>query len=115
MGRFRIGANYAKLGVGTIAAMSVCMTNTNSRGTILVTGNTFPVKEALKALGGRWDAVNKGWNVPANNATKARELVNGKQVKPVSKFNRIGSGIPCGQCHGCCHEDSDGTCDHGDY
>lgn len=91
------------------------MTNTNSRGTILVTGNTFPVKEALKALGGRWDAVNKGWQIPANNATKARELVQGS-IKPVPvRFQKVAPKQiekHCGRCHGCTHEDSDGTCDY---
>lgn len=43
--------------------------------TVLITGNTFPVKDALKALGGRWDSTNKGWLVPASNADKARSLV----------------------------------------
>lgn len=43
--------------------------------TVLITGNTFPVKDALKALGGRWDAANKGWRVPVAKAGEARALV----------------------------------------
>ena len=42
---------------------------------VLITGNTYPVKDALKALGGRWDAAEKGWRVPAANAGEARRLV----------------------------------------
>ena len=41
----------------------------------LITGNTFPVKDLLRALGGTWDARNKGWNVPSNRASEARALV----------------------------------------
>ena len=40
-----------------------------------VTGNTFPVKEQLKALGGRWDPATKGWRVPDENFDSAMALV----------------------------------------
>jgi len=43
----------------------------------LVTGNTYPVKDELKALGARWDAANKGWRVPAAKAAEAQALVAG--------------------------------------
>lgn len=42
---------------------------------IPVSGNTFPVKEQLKALGGRWDAARKCWMIPEQNADKAFALV----------------------------------------
>ncbi len=42
-----------------------------------ITGNTFPVKDALKALGGKWDASQKTWMVPAAKADEARRLVAG--------------------------------------
>jgi len=45
--------------------------------TVLITGNTFPVKEQLKDLGGRWDPVAKGWRVPEKNAARAQALVSG--------------------------------------
>ena len=45
--------------------------------TTMITGNTYPVKDALRALGGRWDAVAKGWKVPAAMAQKAQALVSG--------------------------------------
>lgn len=57
-------------------------TMTNS-STVLVTGNTYPVKDAIKALGGRWDAVAKGWRVPADKADSAKALVaSGRQLTP---------------------------------
>ena len=41
----------------------------------LITGNTYPVKDSIKALGGKWDPVNKGWMVPDDKAAAARALV----------------------------------------
>lgn len=43
--------------------------------TELITGNTYPVKEQIKALGGRWNGVCQGWDVPAANAEAARRIV----------------------------------------
>lgn len=48
---------------------------TQAPETVLITGNTFPVKEALKALGGHWDASERGWRVPAAKAADAKALV----------------------------------------
>jgi hypothetical protein len=42
-----------------------------------ITGNTFPVKEALKSLGARWNAAKKCWTVRAEVAEKALALVAG--------------------------------------
>lgn len=50
--------------------------------TVLVTGNTYNVRDGLKALGGRWDAANKGWAVPASRAEEARALVAGQTAAP---------------------------------
>lgn len=41
----------------------------------LITGNTYPVKEAIKSLGGKWNKPRKGWEVPDENAEQARSLV----------------------------------------
>jgi hypothetical protein len=40
-----------------------------------ITGNTFPVKDELKALGGRWLPARKAWAVPDDKAEQARQLV----------------------------------------
>ncbi len=45
--------------------------------TTLIVGNTYPVKDQIKALGGRWDAVAKGWRVPSEKAKEAQALVAG--------------------------------------
>jgi hypothetical protein len=43
----------------------------------LITGRTYPVRAALKALGGRWNARAQGWDVPSDKADEARALVAG--------------------------------------
>lgn len=64
--------------------------------TILICGNTYPVKDALKALGGRWDASAKGWRVPADKADEAQALVSGA---PKSSPRASGGKCRCGrQC-----------------
>ncbi len=40
-----------------------------------ITGNTYPVKDQLKALGGKWNADAKGWNVPDDKAEQAKAIV----------------------------------------
>jgi len=42
---------------------------------VLITGNTYPVKDAIRELGGRWNPRAKGWEVPADRADEARALV----------------------------------------
>ena len=43
--------------------------------TTLITGNTYPVRDQLKSLGGRWDSFRKGWRVPNDKAEEARAIV----------------------------------------
>ncbi len=42
-----------------------------------ITGNTYPVKDQLKALGGRWNPDQNAWMVPADKADQAKALVAG--------------------------------------
>ncbi len=51
---------------------------------IAITGNTYPVKDQIKALGGRWNAGAKAWMVPAAKADAARQLVAGSPTKSFS-------------------------------
>jgi hypothetical protein len=43
----------------------------------LITGNTYPVKDQIKAMGGTWNKAAQGWNVPSDRAEEARALVAG--------------------------------------
>ena len=38
------------------------------------TGNTYPIREAIKSLGGKWDANRKGWIVPALTMRERSEV-----------------------------------------
>ena len=42
---------------------------------IAISGNTYPVKDQLKALGGRWDPAAKCWNVPDDKVEEAKKIV----------------------------------------
>jgi len=63
--------------------------------TTLITGNTFPVKDALKELGGRWNPALKGWMVPTANASAATALVDlaGGPKAPKTPWKRA-AGFP---------------------
>ena len=49
---------------------------------VAISGNTYPVKEQLKALGGIWNPADKAWMIPADRAEEARKLVPAKQSNP---------------------------------
>jgi len=44
---------------------------------VAVTGNTYPVKDQLKALGARWNPDAKAWMVPQTQVAAARKIVAG--------------------------------------
>jgi len=48
---------------------------------IAVTGNTYPVKDELKALGARWNGDLKAWMVPSDKAEEAQRIVAGADPK----------------------------------
>jgi hypothetical protein len=71
----------------------------------LITGNTYPVRDQLKAMGGRWDAARRGWFVPDDRAEEARALLPEGGGRPgrgprVCKTCgcRIDYGVYCGKC-----------------
>jgi hypothetical protein len=49
---------------------------------VAITGNTYPVKDKLKALGARWDGEAKAWMVVPDKADQAKAIVAG--AKPFS-------------------------------
>ncbi len=44
---------------------------------VAITGNTYPVKDRLKALGARWNPDAKAWMVSPAKADAARKIVAG--------------------------------------
>jgi hypothetical protein len=69
--------------------------------TVLVTGNTFPVKDQIKAMGGRWDGDAKGWKVPADKADAAKALVASAPVVPRTGGNGGQSSYRPSRCKEC--------------
>lgn len=53
--------------------------------TILVTGKTYHLRQAFRAMGGRWDATHEGWIVPEQHAAEVKRLVAAPpiEIKPV--------------------------------
>lgn len=76
---------------------------------VAISGNTYPVREQLKALGARWNAADKAWMVDDSKADQARAIVAGAP-KPQSIFRRpiqaarVSNG-PCRRCHSYCYGD----------
>jgi hypothetical protein len=82
----------------------------------LITGNTYPVRKQIKALGGVWNKARQGWLVPDHNAATASALAGQKPApseprKPVAPcweckdpngfFRPYGAATPvyCDSCH----------------
>ena len=42
---------------------------------VAIAGNTYAVKDALKAMGAKWDADNKAWMITDSKADAARAIV----------------------------------------
>lgn len=71
---------------------------------IPVSGNTYPVKDQLKALGGRWNADRKCWMIPEENANKAFALVQSapRKLTPSNgSYRRYSAGRWNGCSMGC--------------
>lgn len=44
---------------------------------VAISGNTYPVKEALKAIGAKWNPDAKAWMVASEKADEAKGIVAG--------------------------------------
>ena len=78
--------------------------------TVLITGNTYPVRLQMRDLGGVWNKPAQGWDIPAAKADEARALVAGTGSRYGSSYgSRYGSSYTrfAGRCEdapccGCC-------------
>ena len=70
---------------------------------VLITGNTYPVRDKLKALGARWDGDAKGWAISADQEAQARALVEGQAPGTPGKCSKCGGECkaPYTLCWGC--------------
>lgn len=53
--------------------------------TVRITGNTFPVRQRLRDLGGEWDPVHRCWRVPEDKAEAARRAVKFGMCRRITK------------------------------
>lgn len=65
-----------------------------------VTGSTYPVKDQLKALGGKWDASKKAWMVPDGKYDQAIALVGGAPKQHNGYGRRRNEDDECELCGG---------------
>lgn len=66
---------------------------------VAISGNTYPVKDQLRLLGGRWNPVQKAWMVPADQAEMARKLVAGAAVAvPRARYTGSQNTKRCWEC-----------------
>lgn len=63
---------------------------------VAITGNTFPVKEQLKALGARWNGEQKAWMIHPTKAEQARTIVAG--AGPKKSFGQSNGYAPGKRC-----------------
>lgn len=70
---------------------------------VKITGNTYPVKEALKALGARWNGDDKCWMVAPEKSEQAKTIVAGAGPKKafggyVRRSTGYGRRCYCEEC-----------------
>lgn len=65
-----------------------------------IRGNTYPVKDRLKALGAKWDGEQKAWLVPDDKAQVAQQLVAQAPSAPLGVCSKCGKA--CGAAYSLC-------------
>lgn len=83
-----------------------------------ISGNTYPVKDALKALGARWNPDRKVWMIADDKADQANQIVaTAGPKKPYSpsrgSYSRRSRECPrcgCSECGGPCQGPSFDPC-----
>ena len=66
---------------------------------IAITGNTYPVRDRLKALGANWNPDAKAWMVDAAKAGEAQRIVAGASFSSSSQKTRTAR-----RTYATCHE-----------
>lgn len=69
------------------------MNTTTKQAAEAISGNTYPVKDQLKAMGARWNADAKCWMISADKADEARRIVEGAGPKKAYTGVRRSSGF----------------------
>ncbi len=55
---------------------------------VAVSGNTYPVRDQLRAMGGQWDKAARAWMMPEAQAEAARAIVDGAGPVAPRSFGR---------------------------
>jgi hypothetical protein len=55
---------------------------------VAIEGNTYPIKDKLRAMGGTWDAGAKVWRVPSSKAEEAKALVAAQPAKASADYTQ---------------------------
>ena len=83
---------------------------------VKVFGKTFPVKDALRDMGGKWNAGEKCWEVPDDKGEDAKKLVGSVIVtnRDNSAYGQSQQKKKCWEC-GCSFTFSDAKRNGGDW
>lgn len=52
----------------------------------ILTGNTYPIKDQIKAKCGKWDPIQKGWRVPEEHYDALKALIKEDSFKPTGQL-----------------------------
>jgi hypothetical protein len=69
--------------------MSVTIERCGQR--VYLNGNTYPIKDKIKSLGGHWDGDRKAWWVGSTKAGAVEQLVNGVASSQSNDSRQVGS------------------------
>jgi len=61
--------------------MKEARAQSRARPTIAIVGNTFPVREELRAMGCEWDRRAQLWYAPKDKAAAAQKLVSSRRCR----------------------------------
>src|SRR5690606_13952379 len=70
-----VAERFAAQATAKAEARTAAVASTAGESRVAIGGNTYPVRDQLRDLGGSWDAGSKSWMVPASKADAARALV----------------------------------------
>jgi hypothetical protein len=72
-----VAERFAGAATEAAAKVEAVKAATAGEAKVPVNGNTYPVRDQLRAMGGEWDAAAKVWVVPVSQEAAAKALVAG--------------------------------------
>lgn len=65
---------------------------------VYITGNTYPVKDQLKALGARWDPNARAWMIDSSKAAQAKAIVDSAPAIETKRCWECGRHVTQSEC-----------------